>query len=265
MSSIDSWWLSFWSYCATFGFILVILGCIIEGVEHFVKFKRSESHKRKGIEKLGWLILVGGLAMEFLGDKRARRITDRENRRLTVEAAQALKDAGKANERSRLLESTNIILGTKLEELRSTNLMLQADVLKLKAEAQPRYIAKQKRDEFIQFLDGTPKGPVMLGSRHPNWETIDFSNQVESLLTEAGFTVSSKMNYQENTTWFPAGITIGLFIDSPTNKPIYYETLFHAFNQIGVVTVGVTNGPAMRANDGRVGPNEIMVFIIEKQ
>src|SRR5437762_11505541 len=121
MSSIDSSWLSFWEWFATIGFILVIAGCIIEGVEHFVKFKRNESKRRKEIEKLGWLILVGGLAMEFLGDKRAKRIADRENWRLTSEAAEARKDAGKANDRA----SSNELQVAQIEQ---TNLVLRSNV-----------------------------------------------------------------------------------------------------------------------------------------
>jgi hypothetical protein len=170
MSSIDSWWLTFWEWFATIGFLLVIVGCIIEGVEHFCKFKRGEAHRRKGIEKLGWLILVAGLAMEFLGDKRAKRIADRENIRLTNEAAQASEDASKANERAALateLAKSNelqvAVFSKQLIELAhqydlSTNALGEANA-RLAAIKPP----KQRLIEILKALDKT--GAVMASLR----------------------------------------------------------------------------------------------------
>jgi hypothetical protein len=138
MSDLDSRWLSIWEWCGSIGFLLVILGCVIEGVEHFIKFKRGESPKRKGIEKIGWLILVAGLAMEFIGDKRAKRISDRENRRLSVEAAEARKDAGKANERAAHLESTN--------------LLFRSNVVVLEAAVQWRTVTPAQESNLVGLL-----------------------------------------------------------------------------------------------------------------
>src|SRR5690349_5636790 len=165
MSSTDSWWLIFWEWFANIGFSLVIIGCVIEGVEHFVKFKRSESRKRKGIEKFGWLILVAGLAMEFLGDKRAKRIADRENRRLTVEAAQALEEAGKANEQA--------------EELRKSNSALRVEI----ADLTPREFKNRYRiRERLRLFSGTTI--LLLGSTNLP-QTVQLREELREMLTSA--------------------------------------------------------------------------------
>jgi hypothetical protein len=96
MSSSDALWLKIWGAFAAIGFIMVIIGVIIEGVEHFKKFPRKEHARKLQIEKIGWFIVVIGLAMEFLGDSAAKRISDREAARLNKEAGDARKDAGEA-------------------------------------------------------------------------------------------------------------------------------------------------------------------------
>jgi len=86
-------WLKIWEAVATVGFIIVIIGVIIEGVEHFRKFSKKEHARKLHIEKIGWLLVVGGLAMEFLGDHAAKRISNRETARLNKEAGNAEKEA----------------------------------------------------------------------------------------------------------------------------------------------------------------------------
>src|SRR5258707_8209583 len=96
MSSSDALWLNVWGIFAAIGFIIVIIGVIIEGVEHFKKFPRKENARKLQIEKIGWFLVVGGLAIEFLGDHAAKRISDRENARVNREAADARVTAGNA-------------------------------------------------------------------------------------------------------------------------------------------------------------------------
>src|SRR6266850_971314 len=102
MTPSDSYWLKFWEVFATIGFLLVILGVVLEGAGYFTNWFKDEANRLR-IGRFGWFILVGGLSMEFLGEHKAKRIADRENARLTGEAAEA-------NERSKGLESTNLVL-----------------------------------------------------------------------------------------------------------------------------------------------------------
>ena len=114
MSSSETLWLKIWEIIATVGFVLVIIGVVIEGVEHFKKFSKKEQVRKLHIEKIGWLILVAGLAMEFLGDHAAKRISNRENARLHDEATRAQQAAGEANERAAKLEAANLVVKSKL-------------------------------------------------------------------------------------------------------------------------------------------------------
>src|SRR6267143_4120927 len=147
MSYVDASWLNFWEWFSAIGFVFVIAGCVMEGVEHFIKFKKGESKKRHTLEKYGWFILVGGLAMEFLGDHRAKRIASKEDARLTNEAGQAHERAEHANERAEILESTNKVLATQLATIESTNLVLRSNVAELDTQVVETKIQLAKANE----------------------------------------------------------------------------------------------------------------------
>jgi len=155
MSPIDSWWLGFWEWFAIIGFLLVIIGCVIEGVEHFVHFKGDESPKRKRIEKLGWLILVVGLTMEFLGDNQAKRIADRENSRLTGVAAQALQDAGAANERAAVAKREAAQANERTAELKLS-------AAEINRQAAPRGLTPDQDLALVKELVKTPSNSVTI-------------------------------------------------------------------------------------------------------
>jgi len=129
MSSSDALWLMIWGTFAAIGFILVIVGVIIEGVEHFKTFPRKEQARKLQIEKIGWFIVVVGLAMEFLGDNAAKRISDRESARLNKEAGDARKDASDSKLASDGMEITNA-------QLVATNLLLANELLTLAQQMQ---------------------------------------------------------------------------------------------------------------------------------
>lgn len=124
MSSSEALWLKIWEAIATFGFVLVIIDVVIEGVEHFKKFTKKDHARKLHIEKIGWLILVAGLAMEFLGDHAAKRISSREGARLNKEAADARQFAGQANERAANTESNSLVLQTNVASLNNATLEL---------------------------------------------------------------------------------------------------------------------------------------------
>jgi len=144
-------WLKIWEVCASIGFWLVIIGVVVEGVEHFVKFPRKDSLKKRHIEKIGWLILVAGLAMEFFGQHQAKRIADRESARLTKEAAQARKEAeianrlaGEANERATKFDLARAEVENQLESTRK--LVAEANERTAKAELARAELEKQIAD-----------------------------------------------------------------------------------------------------------------------
>jgi hypothetical protein len=165
MTFMDSSSLTFWEIISEVGFILVIVGVVGEGAELVVEWiKRHEPEgtrkKRKWllpVETLSFVILVVGLALEFLGSHEAMRIADAQNASLNKEAADARKDAGvaiesaavvkkdaaianeragianklagQANERAAIIEATNTALSLQVEALRSNNFELEVKAL----------------------------------------------------------------------------------------------------------------------------------------
>lgn len=159
MTSLDSSSLSFWEIVAKIGFVVVIVGVVIEGAEILVKLTRSGGFKKwipysiqpklvkiskfidekmLWFESIGFSILVIGLSVEFLGDFVAMRIADYENARLNKKASdaeersnKALKDAAFANERSGMLELTNAILRASVATLEKENITIKTNILKI--------------------------------------------------------------------------------------------------------------------------------------
>lgn len=122
----------FFSDLAIFGCIVVVFGVVLEGAEHLVKFKSQLKCRRwvanvvdrrartrlvlvakylkpnlHKFEAIGFLILVGGLAMEILGEFSAGWMQSRENAQL---------------------ENTNYWLTLQIEELRSNNIALETEL-----------------------------------------------------------------------------------------------------------------------------------------
>ena len=163
MSTDDAIWLGAWVKLASFGFLLVILGVVLEGVGHFRRFPKEQDTRKLKIEKAGWLILVVGLAMEFLGDQFAKRIADRETARLAVLAGNANRTA---------------------EELRATNLVMQ---LKL----QPRRITPSQVTNFVFLTEHVTKIPIKVTMGASEGDTGNFAGQLRAALISAGFGIDS--------------------------------------------------------------------------
>jgi len=94
MTVADSSALRIWEWVENIGWAFVIFGCIGEGLAEFTKFPKEE-HKRHNVGKFSWLILVAGLALEFLGSGRVAAIKDLEVARLNREAGEANEHAAK--------------------------------------------------------------------------------------------------------------------------------------------------------------------------
>jgi hypothetical protein len=245
MTALDSSSLKLWESVGLWGFVFVWVGVAGEGAEIIAKLRFKESFKRHEhswdiCSGICWLILVVALAVEFIGNVNAMRIADRENTRLDGLASAA-------NERAANIESNNIVL--------------QAKML-------PRRITPTQTEAFLRLLNSAPKGNITIGCRHPDNESINFMEQISSLLLESGFTIDAKVEYPNNTVKFHTGDSIALFIDRLDNMPNYAIPLMGAFNSIGIKAGWVTN--MVNSPDdplfGRINtPNRAMLFIIEKQ
>jgi hypothetical protein len=182
MTAFDSSWLKFWEFVSEFGFIMVIVGVVGEGIELVVEWGERRKGKAIAPKKPRWLlpvetfsfaILVIGLAMEFLGSHNAMRIADAENVRLNGLASAA-------NERAANTESNNLVLQAKVLQLEN------------KLRTQVRQITPTDNDEFIAFLRNCQhKKPVKVFVEktifESDFETRNYTHQIRGMLDAAGY------------------------------------------------------------------------------
>jgi hypothetical protein len=199
MSSSDALWLKIWTTFAAVGFVIVIIGVIIEGVEHFKKFKKQEHSRKLQIEKLGWFMVVIGLAMEFLGDHAAKRISDRENARLNKEAGDARQDAGSAIERAGLAEKKAGEANERAAMTESNNLVLRSNIVELEVVLSDRIFSpavetvnslrKFAGQKFMVIDDGSEESghldvSMQITLMNAKWERVALDSELGKLYFE---------------------------------------------------------------------------------
>lgn len=219
MSSSDASWLTVWEWVATIGYALVLIGVIIEGVEHFKKFNKEDHARKLYIEKIGWLILVAGLAMEFLGDHAAKRISDRVNTRLSAEAAES-------NERSKKLEAVN--------------LSLRAEVARLEATVEWRKITPAQETLLINglkaFGESTPplsRQQITVWADEADIEARWYSQQISDVLAKCGFDSKPDSGMSLSDPKAPIPLGLGIIVNGPV-LPKHAEALVVAFASAGI-------------------------------
>jgi hypothetical protein len=276
MNSLDAFWLSFLGTFATIGFIIVIIGVVIEGVEHFKKFPRKEHARKLRIEKLGWFLVIVGLAMELLGDHAAKRISDREAARLNMmasnarsDAAKSFKQAGEAKERAAHFESDSKQFALKIEELRSNNNSAEVALLKLRksAAARARIFTPYNEQTFIKLLNGKSKGPVRVAFIRGDYHLIIVDmDKIADALNEAGYPVPSGVeNLSPNSGLLDnlsgSGYSVVLFVHDTKNAPPYTQDIAEAFNAIGM-PADVMSNPTAYYDKFIVETNQVVVFVV---
>jgi hypothetical protein len=138
MSVIDAASLKSWESFADLGAWLVIIGVAGEGGEIVLKILK---HKLKNMCFLGWynkhefsielfaavfwIMVVVGLAMEFRGNHKAKTITDRENVRLTQNAANLMEHAANT-------DSNNLVVATELFGLANQTAKISTSLSKVR-------------------------------------------------------------------------------------------------------------------------------------
>jgi hypothetical protein len=125
------------------------------------------------------LLVVIGVAGEFLGDFIAAPINRRIEAARSAELATLNKQAASANERTGQLEREN--------------LLLQQELLKLRRESEPRRLTGPQKVKLTELLRGHPDGVVVVSAltdpefadfdaalRDAQWETLRVSNRLSS-------------------------------------------------------------------------------------
>jgi hypothetical protein len=216
---------------------------------------------------------VYGLSVEVSSSHEAYRISGLQNSTFNREAADARvvagnaeRDAGQANERAAKFDADRAMVEKEAEEIRSTNLVLQTKLLELEAKAADRHISVKQRMDFIDFLQRYEKGAVKMGSRNPNSETQVYYDEIYSMVTNAGFTVESQINYSGNLTEFPTNCCIGLIINTVSNAPPYTWVLLNAFNNAGLTAQYFVDVPGRiySPDEGKGEPNKVLILVVEK-
>jgi hypothetical protein len=160
MTALDSSSLKFWESLAEWGTKLVIVGVVGEALElvlKWIEYKWKSEAFRNWCEKqkfsldvfwpgVFWIMVVGGLIMEFRGSHEAQLIVQTENNRIMKESAEAIKEAADAkwqaalaNERAaeaNLKASSNELARIEMEkQIKAVN----GDVKKLNPLEEPLY------------------------------------------------------------------------------------------------------------------------------
>jgi hypothetical protein len=165
--------------------------------------------KKASAKKASAIVLVLGLVIEF-------------------------KEAAKSDRETAQLVSTNLTLGIKLEDLRSTNLVLRAKVLELEVKVQPRTITHNQHASLAEKLNRGIKGPVAVQHDWTDAEATRFGEQILSVLTDAGF------EKREANAQVLALNEFGvfMFVSNVTNPPSHAIAIQKAFLESGIFLDG---------------------------
>lgn len=140
------------------GAVLVFVGVVGEGAEILTKIfchKWAEKRERllDAVGGMFWIILILGLWIEF------------------SEAAQS---------------------DIEVKRLQSDNLVLQARVLELQAEAGPRIITDKQISDFMALTKDYPKMPIEVFVGAADNETVRFAREINDMLKQAGYGMTNK-------------------------------------------------------------------------
>jgi hypothetical protein len=170
-SSFD-WWLNFWTVLVVIGVAVELAVLIAEYAHEWRDFKRGTIHSPEkpslvifGLGFLGAGMVAIGVAGEFRIHVKAGKVESEMRSKATELVVIANKEAKEAGERT--------------AQLTKENLVLQADVLKLRQAAAPRRLTESQKAELIKKLSATTAftvkfAPPANGSR----EVFDFMDDL---------------------------------------------------------------------------------------
>jgi hypothetical protein len=131
-----------------------------------------------------------------------------------IEAREADRKTAEANERSKQLESSNLVLRSNIEELKKAN-------LELEAQFAWRWCSPEQGEKLQAILRQTPDEVVMLiviGDP----ETLRFAKQLSALFKNSGWRVS------ENSKTYHNIVVSGIFVPGETRAAKSIRAAFDA-------------------------------------
>lgn len=139
----------------------------------------------------------------------------------------------------------------------------------LENKLEPRTLTQQQKQKFIALSRDCPKVEVRLASNNPSEETIRYMEQLDGLLSAAGYQVAEKysdcLGIHPN---FVNGQSIGLMVGVPV-APNCAVSLKRCMDAVGITSSKhpwiFTNSVKAQNKGFVVRTNEIVVFVTEKQ
>jgi hypothetical protein len=190
--------LDFWELFDRIALIVVFLGVLGELLAEFTNvFKTQNDEKRKKSFTVAFsLVLLVGLAGEFLAVRRTSRLGNDITAILRSDIATAFKSAGdagieasqannraaQANEHARELENQNLKLAQKLETERIARVQLQTAI-------EPQRLSTKEQDEITEACRQFVKPDVHILVQGTIGEGMFLAIAVKEALRKAGFAV----------------------------------------------------------------------------
>jgi hypothetical protein len=182
-------------------------------------------------------------------------------------AAVAERDAAQANELAAKFDADRVEIAKQAEEIKGTNFVLQARVLELEAKVRDRTITPEQKMAFILDTNSFQQsGVIRLGGKNMSRETLDYVIQIDDMLTNSGYFITSYMDY--GTTSFVVDPRVKpdvwLIVKNMKSSPSVFTNLYWRFMSAGISVMTDTNRDPV-FNDGTiVDTNEVLIFIPNK-
>lgn len=141
------------------------------------------------------------------------------------------------------IRSTNLVLKSNIEKLRSAN-------LELLAKMQWRTIEPDKRKAIVASLRNAPKGQVDLVGHQADLEAMVFLQHIGGTLAEADFPLATN-------TWMAGGggATGVIFIWRRNPAPPHADAIFRAYTNAGMPP------PLLMTNDALIPDDRLRIWV----
>jgi hypothetical protein len=178
------------------------------------------------------VLVVTGLLVAFFtwlvwdaGNKVQDAIRDNANAKI----AEAGKDAAEANERSKVLEQSNLRLQSTVAQQQERAAAAEKELLQLKETLKDRVISDEQEQKLRQLLAGEPNGPVEVWWITSDKDSYPLALKIIDVLKKAGWT-----NVTERMAVGGTGDGFFIIVHEIKTAPAYASRLQQAFKDVGI-------------------------------
>lgn len=267
--------------------IIVAIGVVLEETEFLIPASRLRINAITGLpitrhrliawtkrfEKLGWILIVAGVAGEGVCEvlvSRADGLLQEFNTTLLAsaqrQAADAIWEASNANERAAKNEKEAAQLRLESEKLTKDNLVLEAEVLKLREKMADRHLSADQRQRIRNKLRAFPgqSWNVIVYPNDP--EAIGLANEIAQALIGDNGARWGRPNFWSQTTSAPVrGILVEFSVDANSATRSIAEALAEALRaeRLDVLPVRpYTPNPGQSMATGNIDPRRPITITV---